>query len=166
MTYLNEDYRVSKWNLQRDNTYFNWNTEEAMLDEEVKEFYEALKNDNIVDMIDAYCDIKFVLCGSIFKINYNSLDITDYPISRYDDVLDSMEDIIRLAFKLQNKALGYNQLDEAFDFVCTANATKGTTKVNGKITKPVDFVGPEAQIKQWVDELQVYDPVQVRRVEL
>lgn len=51
----------------RGNNEFKPGFDLGLLSEEVKEFYKAMANNDIVEMVDAYCDTRFVWEGIEFK---------------------------------------------------------------------------------------------------
>ena len=64
----------------RGNNEFKPGFDLGLLSEEVKEFYKAMANNDIVEMIDAYCDTRFVWEGIEFKygmIGYSYETIKD-----------------------------------------------------------------------------------------
>lgn len=105
--------RTIRWNHIRGNTpdTLNWDLEVAMLQEELDELKAATTD---VDRFDALLDLKFVLLGSLGKMN-----------------------------------LVPEQIVDGYEAVIAANETKSSTKnADGKITKPDNFVGPEATLER------------------
>ena len=51
----------------RGNNEFKPGFDLGLLSEEVKEFYKAMANNDLVEMVDAYCDVRFVWEGIEFK---------------------------------------------------------------------------------------------------
>lgn len=68
--------RTIEWNTIRGNTpdTLDWNLEIDMLQEELDELKCAKTN---VDRFDALLDLKFVLLGSLGKMNLSTQDIVD-----------------------------------------------------------------------------------------
>ena len=71
--------RTVKWNAIRGNTpdTLNWDLEIAMLQEELDELKEAVEQGDVVGMFDALLDLKFVLLGSLGKMNLTAEQIVD-----------------------------------------------------------------------------------------
>lgn len=63
----------------------NKELEKAMLLEEVNEFLEAMKNDDKIEMMDWFCDIIFVLIGTMMKAWYKDVHLQCWM----DEVIDS-----------------------------------------------------------------------------
>ena len=69
------------------------------------------------------------------------------------DVADALADIIWVAVgSLSKLTKSYNKVESIMQAVAAANWTKGTDTDNGKITKPVNFVGPEEMIEKILEE--------------
>lgn len=153
----------------RGNNTFNFNFDIALLSEEVKEFYKALANDDIVEMVDAYCDARFVMDGIDFKfgcISYEYNDVNNFFMLREDlDKMDMIERYYRkhrypmqeqIYYKFFNNdtddmeqwAKTHLILDAAFNLVCEANEQKGTARdSNNKTIKGPKWVNPAESIK-------------------
>ena len=152
----------------RGNNTFNFAFDLPLLSEEVKEFYKALANNDIVEMVDAYFDVRFVWEGIGFKygcISYDYNDVNNWnfltakeqefrALEKYKDkhkynMLDLLatdlygndsEDLYDKTLKL---------LDAAFNIVCEANEQKGTIKdVNNKTMKGPKWVNPADSIRE------------------
>ena len=152
----------------RGNNTFNFAFDLPLLSEEVKEFYKALANNDIVEMVDAYCDVRFVWEGIEFKygcISYDYNDINNWnflntneqefrALENYKDkhrykMLDSLEtDLYGTAYEdSYDKTL--KLLDAAFNIVCEANEQKGTIKdANNKTMKGPKWVNPADSIRE------------------
>ena len=154
----------------RNNTTFNINFDLPLLSEEVKEFYIALANNNIVEMVDAYCDVRFVWEGIEFKYGYISYEYNNpgnYKKLKEDtEHFDTMESYYgRHKYKmfelLCNELYGNTEeayiqtlklLDAAFDLVCEANEQKGIIKdANGKTMKGPNWINPALSIAQLLE---------------
>lgn len=156
----------------RGNNTFDINFDLPLLSEEVKEFYKALANNDIVEMVDAYCDVRFVWEGIEFKygcISYEYNDVNNYKLLvEHTQQFNSLESYYRLhKYKMlyiletelfsTGSAEPYNDtmelLDQAFDIVCTANEQKGTIKdSNNKTMKGPKWVNPAESIKKLLVE--------------
>lgn len=152
----------------RGNNTFNFAFDLPLLSEEVKEFYKALANNDIVEMVDAYCDVRFVWEGIEFKygcISYNYNDINNYTYLvehtqqfkalevYYREHKYKMLDLLETDLFAYNTEESYKQtlelLDAAFDIVCEANEQKGTIKdINNKTMKGPKWVNPADSIKE------------------
>lgn len=154
----------------RGNNTFNFAFDLPLLSEEVKEFYKALANNDIVEMVDAYCDVRFVWEGIEFKyccISYDYNDINNYTYlvehtqqfkalelyyreHKYKmlGLLDLLEpDLYDNDYENSNKTL--KLLDVAFHIVCEANEQKGTIKdANNKTMKGHKWVNPADSIRE------------------
>ena len=81
-------------------------------------------------------------------------EVTEFYGSEKDvDKLDALADTIFVAIGSMYKlGLTPQQIDKAINIVCDANEKKlSDKKDNGKISKPVGFVGPEAQLQRILD---------------
>lgn len=152
----------------RGNNTFNFAFDLPLLSEEVKEFYKALANNDIVEMVDAYCDVRFVWEGIEFKYGCISYDYND--INNYKYLVDHTQQFkaLKLYYREHEYKMldlldpelfsiesdnSYNKtlalLDAAFDIVCTANEQKGTIKdTNNKTMKGPKWVNPADSIKE------------------
>lgn len=155
----------------RENKVFNPVFDLGLLSEEVVEFYDWMAKDNIVEMFDAYCDMKFVYEGIEFKygmINYDYETVTNFEtlaintaamkaISRYYDYHSNRTygELYNLVEATIHRHNSHNEsthaktgrvIDLCFNAVCTANEQKGTVKVKGKTIKGDMWVNPAGTI--------------------
>ena len=151
----------------RGNNTFNFAFDLPLLSEEVKEFYKALANNDIVEMADAYCDVRFVWKGIEFKYGCISYDYND--INNYKYLVEHTQQFKALELYYREhkyKMLGLleidlfgtttdsyantlNLLDAAFNIVCEANEQKGTIKDNNnKTMKGHKWVNPADSIRE------------------
>ena len=162
--------RVAKWNDglvpeelgggTRNNNVCNPPFDLALNTEEIKEFYKALVNGDLVEMVDAYADTKFVYYGILYKLgnlttNYDAADIDSFKKTVEDTIyilkyirmqLESMYQIL-YTFEVYTDVL-----NKAFDIVCEANEQKGTVKNEyGKTIKGAKWVNPAEAIKKLLD---------------
>lgn len=156
----------------RENTVFNPIFDLGLLSEEVVEFYDWMSKDNVVEMFDAYCDMKFVYEGIEFKygmIKYDYETVTNFEtlatntkamddISNYYDYHSSVafrelynlvEATISRCNALSERTHEKTQrvIDLCFDAVCAANEQKGTVKIKGKTAKGENWVNPAETIE-------------------
>lgn len=157
----------------RGNVKFNPSFDIALLSEEVKEFYLHLANNDIVEMIDALCDMKFVYEGIMFKYGMLSYSYTAANMNTFKENADAfaaITDYYNYHFNLADQEIDkelYSRAGELFgefdvfyriksrsyDAVCTANEQKGTAKdENGKTMKGPKWVNPADTIKAIIDE--------------
>lgn len=153
----------------RGNIEFNPNFDMGLLSEEVVEFYTNLALDDIVEMIDAYCDMKFVWEGILFKYGmikyeYNSTDVIEqleintrafsairsYYYAHEGQALDCLvakfEDLRKTTFLEQI-------LKAHYTFVCEANELKGTAKdEKGKTIKGKNWIDPGLRLKELLNK--------------
>ena len=152
----------------RGNNTFNFAFDLPLLSEEVKEFYKALANNDIVEMVDAYCDVRFVWEGIEFKygcINYEYNNPDNWKLLNTNEqefrALDGyyrnnkykMLDILETELYANIDDDSYTKtlilLDAAFNIVCEANEQKGTIKdANNKTMKGPKWVNPADSIRE------------------
>jgi hypothetical protein len=139
----------------RGNTEFNPNFDMGLLSEEVQEFYGWMTENNLVEMVDAVCDTRFVWEGIQFKFgmiaySYNC-DLNKVAennaafnlIKNYYEIhMTTMIEII------QGEGLTKKDFDTCYNFVCEANEQKGTTKdEKGKTMKGPKWYNPADKIR-------------------
>ena len=135
-----------KWNILRNDLKFDIELEVNMLAEEAQEFKDGLimyvkaetqkeKLDGLVEMIDAYCDFKFVLIGTYTK----SLGSTfDYDAFKHQEGL--MEHL------LDQANFGRNLRERCYGYVLKANMMKPINKTDAKVEKGADWKDPKDRI--------------------
>lgn len=156
----------------RGNNTFNFAFDLSLLSEEVKEFYKALANNDIVEMVDAYCDVRFVWEGIEFKygcLSYDYNDVNNYKLLvEHTQQFNSLERYYRehryrMIDLLETDLFGIESdtsydktlklLDAAFNIVCEANEQKGTIKDdNNKTMKGPKWVNPAESIRKLLVE--------------
>jgi len=141
---------TAKWNYKRGNTKFDYDLETSMLEEEAQEFkeglemyFEALGTDNdtlpaLVEMVDAYCDYKFVFNGTMFKALGTSTQLVG-PTIHLDYMYGILGELGLLSI-----------LGKAYSAVTVANNDKGSKKVNGKIQKGDSWIDPKLIIENLI----------------
>ena len=152
----------------RGNNTFNFAFDLPLLSEEVKEFYKALANNDIVEMVDAYCDVRFVWEGIEFKYGCISYDYNDINnLNFFNTNEQEFKALENYNYKHKYKMLGLldkdlfggntedsyantlNLLEAAFNIVCDANEQKGTVKdANNKTMKGPKWVNPADSIRE------------------
>lgn len=80
-----------------------------------------------------------------------------YKATTPTDIADALADIIFVAVGSLYKFTEGSELKlmAIMDAVIQANHRKGTEKINGKIVKPTDFVGPEDTIRSILENGQL-----------
>ena len=156
----------------RGNNTFNFTFDLPLLSEEVKEFYKALANNDIVEMVDAYCDVRFVWEGIEFKYGSTSYEYNDnnnykllvehtqqfkalelYHREHKYKMLDILETELFGSECDDTYKNALELLDKAFDIVCEANEQKGTIKdENNKTMKGPNWVNPAESIRKLLVE--------------
>lgn len=146
--------KVFDWNLERDllDKKFNPALQAKMLSEESNEFYLAYRDNDMVGMIDAYCDFIFVLRGA-----QASLIATDFSddYHAYKTALDIVNGATNQGFMileilLKAVPISNQELDVCFGFVIEANEAKPKDTVSGKIIKGPNWRDPKEKIKALV----------------
>lgn len=154
---------IGKWNYLRNGLEYDRELEQNMLDEEAKEFKDAFTAylaittsdnyytedtllDEIVDMVDAYCDYMYVYTGTSLKaIGFKPIDG-----SHTQSVMHSVltEVLLTHGVRMYDGKGTLPLLEEAFQYVIEANNKKPLTKTKGKVTKGKNFKDPKVLIKE------------------
>lgn len=146
--------KIFDWNLERGllDKAFNPALQTRMLTEESREFYDAYKANDMVGMIDAYCDFIFVLRGA-----QASLIATDFgdDYGAYRTALDIVNGATNQGFmmlEILNKAVpvGPVELELCLSYVIEANEAKPKDTVSGKIIKGDNWRDPKDKIRALV----------------
>jgi len=142
------------WNVVRNNLDYDRGLEEAMLNEEVREFLFA---DTLVDRFDAVLDTLFVAFGTVSKLMATkgvtpNLIEELLPASTFLTML-SILSVDLLAAGIPSGKLGI-ALNEGLDIVIKANMQKTAAKnAEGKVQKPKNFTPPEAKLDKLIKRL-------------
>lgn len=154
---------IGAWNFKRNGLGFNPELERDMLAEEAKEFKDAFVGylgittsdciytvdtllDEVVDMVDAYCDYMYVYTGTALKaLGYAPIDGT-HTQSVMHSVLTEV--LLTHGVKMYDGRGTIPLLEECFQYVIEANDKKPIKKTTGKVTKGVGFVDPKVRIKE------------------
>ncbi len=144
---------AAKFNKDRG---FTWDSDKSitLLSEEVAEFWNAYAEGDLVEMVDAWCDAKFVwegrkyLFGSRKFDSVNSLDRVraEFLLIRYYWMQQDkfMKDLLYKVGGITESALS-----EAFEIVCRANSRKALSYDAGlKVDKPEGWVPPQEEIRK------------------
>ena len=149
----------------RGNVVFNPSFDMGLLSEEVVEFYTNLALDDLVEMIDAYCDMRFVWEGILFKYgmikyDYNNSEVLDQLIldtkafsairSYYYAHEVQARECLETKFESIHKLTYLDAILEThYEFVCEANELKGTAKdEKGKTIKGKNWVDPGIRLRE------------------
>lgn len=90
---------------------------------------------------------------AMLKEELNEFIEATTDVDRFDALLDLKFVLIGTLSKM---GLDANQIRRGYSAVLSANNTKSKTKnAAGKITKPANFVGPEAKLQAILDERQL-----------
>jgi len=120
---------VVNFNKKRNKLAWNDVLEIKMLDEEIREFWDAT---TVAERVDAYIDTQYVWIGTRVKASYNSVAINIDVRNTINQTLELMEDYLK-------EELGKHYdtvIANAKKIVCSANELKGS-KLNedGKVIK-------------------------------
>ena len=145
---------ITDWNKQRNNLECVTSLEEAMLYEELREYFDATE---LVDKLDAVCDYLFVGVGTTVKGAFcgNSF------IPQFADDLEVI--LSDFAGRCAGEGMALEAIgpliSDGLSTVIDANAKKLADKLaNGKIAKPEGFVGPEGQLQELIDKALNFTP--------
>lgn len=140
---------IYKWNKERgllDN--YDPALEFGMLQEEALEYahsYIKTVNDFVGEDIHEMDEERYNQIKPELDVYINSEQFQeDWRVNQ----LDALCDVIFVAVGSMSKLLKDEEsVADALLEVCIANEQKGRDTENGKITKPVDFVGPEEELR-------------------
>lgn len=141
---MNNKSRTRLWNILRDNTTYNAELEKAMFAKEINELFEAIRERDLVEILDALADMRFVMWGAEFKGNIVD-EVVDFDMAWYDSY-HLVDDLIEVK--------NFDELfEEIYDNVITANELKPTEKnEQGKIIKGPNFVAPNEAHKKTIEK--------------
>jgi len=158
--------QIAKWNYKRNNLELNVELEENMLNEEEKEFQEALKDyivsteatdtlpefkDEsilwaVVDMVDAYCDYIFVYYGTMVKAMGTN---HTFNIGNKQSIMNTLLTEVLISHNVNMFEHGKPPiLDTCMEAVIEANEAKPIKKTKGKVSKGKKFKDPKEKIKE------------------
>ncbi len=162
MHYMNKPFgnRVASWNFTRGLDYWDSNLSVKILSEEVREFWTAYANKSIIDMLDAYADVRFVLEGRVFLFgihNWKSIEELTKGVAEYNILISYAEtQMSNILGILHGIGFREHHLDDIFNIVCYANDKKHAEKNgDGKITKGPDWYKPEGKIEEYFNTLNL-----------
>lgn len=138
--------------LEKEMTKERMELRERLFDEELKEYNDAEKNNDKVEMLDAVCDMCYILVGTLLEMHKGNVDaVTDVIYFEEDD---KSKFIFGKVFKNE-----FNDIFvKAFEEVHRSNMSKlqdgkAIFRSDGKILKGADYFRPN--LKQFVNELEV-----------
>lgn len=137
---------VARWNYERNGLEANHLLEVDMFNEEYLEFDVAfrayltnnlLKEEDIVDMVDALCDSIFVDSGSKAKgiFREENTQKISYMMSIVTEVL------------LENNINPHTVIEQSLMYVVEANNLKPKKKTDGKVSKGSKWIDPKELIR-------------------
>lgn len=145
---------IFDWNMVRGklDRGFDLDLQTRMLTEESNEFYLAYKENDMVGMIDAYCDFIFVLRGAQASLiaTYFGSDYLSYRLAL--DIVNGATNQGFMILEILNKTvpIGPVELEQCLQFVIEANNAKSFDEVNGKTVKGPNWRDPKERIKALV----------------
>jgi hypothetical protein len=135
------------------NRKFVWAANEsvALLSEEIAEFWNALAEGNVVDMVDAWADIQFLMEGRLFLFGTaapKTLDALRKVVEEYETVQSYASDQLDvMCVILDDYKVSRDLRVMALRLVREANNRKALTYNEGlKVDKPADWVAPQEAI--------------------
>lgn len=138
--------------LKKEMTKERMELRERLFDEELKEYNDAEKNNDKAEMLDAVCDMCYILVGTLLEMHKGNVDeVTDVIYFEEDD---KSKFIFEKVFKNE-----FNDIFvKAFEEVHRSNMSKlqdgkAIFRSDGKILKGADYFRPN--LKPFVNELEV-----------
>lgn len=136
---------IAEWNEDRDNLHFDGANEFDMLAEELDEFAWALPK----SLQDKFGEMSQEEAEERMEELTEYLQSDEGRAAVLTNQLDALADLVFVAVGSMIKLTkDFRHVEDVFHAVIAANNLKGKDKENGKITKPVDFVGPESIINK------------------
>ena len=134
--------------LEKEMTKERMKLRERLFDEELKEYNDAEKNNDKVEMLDAVCDMCYILIGTLLEIHKGNVDeVTDVIYFEEDD---KSKFIFEKVFKNE-----FNDIFvKAFGEVHRSNMSKlqdgkAIFRSDGKILKGAGYFRPN--LKQFIN---------------
>ena len=134
--------------LEKEMTEERMELRERLFDEELKEYNDAEKNNDKVEMLDAVCDMCYILIGTLLEIHKGNVDAVTDVI--YFEENDKSKFIFEKVFKNE-----FNDIFvKAFEEVHRSNMSKlengkAIFREDGKILKGENYFRPN--LKQFVE---------------
>lgn len=134
--------------LEKEMTEERMKLRERLFDEELKEYNDAEKNNDKVEMLDAVCDMCYILVGTLLEMHKGNVDeVTDVI---YFEESDKSKFIFEKVFENE-----FNDIFvKAFEEVRRSNMSKlqdgkAIFRADGKILKGADYFRPN--LKQFIN---------------
>ena len=134
--------------LEKEMTEERMKLRERLFDEELKEYNDAEKNNNKVEMLDAVCDMCYILIGTLLEVYKGNIDAVTDAI--YFEENDKSKFIFEKVFENE-----FNDIFvKAFVEVHRSNMSKlqdgkAIFRADGKILKGADYFRPN--LKQFIN---------------
>ena len=134
--------------LEKEMTKERMELRERLFDEELKEYNDAEKNNDKVEMLDAVCDMCYILVGTLLEMHKGNVDsVTDVIYFEEDD---KSKFIFEKVFKNEFN----NIFVKAFEEVHRSNMSKlqdgkAIFRADGKILKGAGYFRPN--LKQFIN---------------
>jgi hypothetical protein len=134
--------------LKKEMTYERMELRERLFDEELKEYKMAEKNKDKVEMLDAVCDMCYILIGTLLEMHKGDVDTVTDVIYFGED--DKSKFIFEKVFKNE-----FNDIFvKAFEEVHKSNMSKlengkAIFREDGKILKGENYFRPN--LKQFIE---------------
>ena len=134
--------------LEKEMTDERMKLREKLFEEELKEYEVAEKNNNKVEMLDAVCDMYYILIGTLLEIHKGNVDTVTDVIYFGED--DKSKFIFEKVFKNE-----FNDIFvKAFEEVHRSNMSKlengkAVFREDGKIMKGKNYFKPN--LKQFIE---------------
>jgi len=138
-------HEVYEFNKVKNGFKYDYELEISMYNEEVKEFFDG---NTTAERLDALVDCSYVRMGTMCKLGYNNLSISDLP---YDKSVEGL--MVSILVEEMGQDLFNRAIRLAEDIVCAANACKPDTLVDGKVAKNADTPDATAQIDDMLKNL-------------
>ena len=134
--------------LEKEMTEERMKLRERLFDEELKEYNDAEKNNDKVEMLDAVCDMCYILVGTLLEMHKGNVDTVTNVIYFEED--DKSKLIFEKVFKNE-----FNDIFvKAFEEVHRSNMSKlqdgkAIFRADGKILKGAGYFKPS--LKQFIN---------------
>jgi len=139
---------VTEFNIKRNQLAFDLNLELKMVQEEIREFWDATTT---AERLDALIDTEYVWIGTQVKASYNTKALPDELVNGMRQTMGLMGDYLAEELGMHMSSCYY----EARKIVCEINATKGTAKdADGKVMKKKDIRDATKEIAIMIEEIK------------
>ena len=139
---------VTEFNVKRNQLAFDMNLELKMVQEEIREFWDAT---TVAERLDAFVDTEYVWIGTQIKASYNTRALPDELVNGIRMTLGLMGDFLAEELGMHMSSCYH----EARKIVCEINATKGTdVDKDGKVMKKKDIRDATKEIAIMIEEIK------------